>query len=222
MHTASVCLIESPSLPTLRLPKLSYTRRGLLALITLCASLCVFTGCTIADTKTAAQDIANAIPQVAPYIATAQAIVDSLDPTAAPLVDAGVLAVNTGLGIMQTALSNYAASPSATTWGAIVDAVTQTVNTNATTILNLAHVTNPDSRARALVVMGAIQTALLLILAIVQRVHDAVTSAKVKAAAQAAPLKISEYRQFLDKKQVETATGYPFLVAYHYEVSQGF
>jgi hypothetical protein len=180
------------------------------------------TGCTVQDQKTAAQDIANALPQLAPYIATAQGIVDTLDPAVAPLVDAGVAAVTAGSALIQAALTNYANSPSATTWGAIVDAVTQTLNQNATTILNLAHVTNPDSRARALVVMGAIQTALLLLLSIVQRVHDAVTSAKVKAAAAAVPMKVSEYRQYLDRNKVEQATGYSFNVAVAYETAQGF
>lgn len=220
MHTATLSDFLDFKLPTL--PELRTNCKRILVLLLCCAMTYVTVGCTAQDAKTAAQDIANALPQVQPYIATAAAIVDTLDPAVAPLVDAGVAAVTAGSALIQTALTDYANSPSTTTWGAIVDAVTQTINTNANTILNLSHVTNPDSRAKALLVMGAIQTALLLILSIVQRVHDAVTTAKVKAAAQAIPVKVSFYQQYLDKNQVETATGHSFNTAVAYETSQGF
>lgn len=218
MHTANA-FFPTFQLPTFRELRSNFTR--ILALALCCVMLYVTIGCTVESEKQAAQDIANALPQLTPYIVTAQSIIDTLDPAAAPLVDAGVIAINAGSALIQVALTNYANSPSATSWGAIVDAVTQTLNTNANTILNLAHISNPESRARALVVMGAIQTALLLLLSIIQRVHDAITSAKLKSAAAVANVKVAMYQQYLDKHQVATA-GYSFHSAVAYETAQGF
>jgi hypothetical protein len=220
MHTATVSDFLDFKLPTL--PELRINLKRIFALMLCCVMLYVTVGCTQADVKTAVQDIANAIPQVQPYITTAQAIIDSLDPAAAPIVDAAVGIVQTSLTELQVLLNAYAASPSTSAWQSIVDAVTTIVNTNATNLLSAAHIVNPDSRAKALLVLGGIQSGLLLLLSIIQRVKDAVTSLKLKAAAANASTKISEYRQYLDKQGIETATGYSFDRAVAFETSQGF
>jgi hypothetical protein len=202
--------------------KLNTNVKSCLALFACACVLVVTTGCSSLEVKNAVQDIANAIPQVQPYITSAQAIIDTLDPAAAPIVNAGVALVQTGLATLTLALNAYTASPSTTAWGAVVDAVTTLVTENSATILTATHIIDPVSRKEALIVMTALQTALLLIVSIVQRVHDAVTSSKLTAAANATPVKLSQLKDYLNHEQIESATGVPFTVAYNYEVSQGF
>lgn len=189
----------------------------------LCSAMMACTiGCTPTEVKTAVQEIANAIPTVQPYISSAAAIAETLDPAAALIITGATAAVQTSLTTLQALLQSYASSPSATVWGSIVDAVTSIVNGNATALLNAAKIVDPNSRAKAVAVLGALQAALLLVMSIAQRVKDAVTQAKLSAAAQVAPTKISMYQQYLPHKQIEEATGYSFATAVSYETSQGF
>lgn len=184
--------------------------------------MAVTVGCTSVDVKTAVQEMANAIPTIQPYIATAASIAEALDPGAQLIIGGATTAVQTSLTTLQALLQSYANSPSATVWGSIVDTVTALVNSNATVLLNAAHIVDPNSRAKAVMVLGALQAALLLVLSIVQRVHDVVTQAKLSAAAQVAPTKVSMYQQYLPHQQIEDATGYSFAAAVQYETSQGF
>lgn len=202
--------------------KLYLTARSAFAAV-LCSALfaCVI-GCTATDVKTAVQDMANAIPTIQPYIATAAAIAETLDPGAALIISGATSVVQTSLTELQVLLQSYASSPSATVWGSIVDAVTTIVNTNATALLNAAKIVDPNSRAKAVAVLGALQAALLLVMSIVQRVHDAVTQVKLTAAAKAATVKVSMYQQYLPHQQIEVATGASFADAVQYETSQGF
>lgn len=213
-------ILSLPVLPSF--PKFRRSLQSAIAVLLCAASMTVMTGCTSTEVKIAVQQIANSIPTVQPYIDTAAAVAVTLDPAAAPVILAATALVQASLTEIQALLNAYAQSPSATAWGSIVDAVNTIVNTNATALLNAAHIVDPTSRARAVQLLGALQTALLLIYAIIQKVHDAATQSTVKAQAQARTVKLSQIKDYLDKQQIETATGLPFVVAYNYEVSQGF
>jgi hypothetical protein len=208
--------------PLFHFPKLRTDLRASIALF-LCAVVLAFTtGCTQTQIKTAVQDIANNIPTVETYISTAAAVADTLDPAAALVITAANGLVQTSLTELQVLLNAYATSPSATTWGSIVDAVNTIVNTNANSLLNAVHIVDATSRARALEVLGALQTALLLVYSIIQRVSDKTTQTTVAAQAADRTVKLSQIKDYLDKKQIETATGYSFNMAFNYEVAQGF
>lgn len=204
------------------LRRINLNLRASLAAIA-CACLMVVTaGCTSAQVRTAVQDIANAIPNIQPYLVTAEAVAATLDPAAAPLITVATALVQTSLTELQVLLNAYLASPSPSAWGAIVDAINTIVNSNANALLDAAHIVDPLTRARAVAVMGAIQTALLLVYSIVQRVHDTSTQTQIKAQAAARTVKLSQIKDYLDKGQIETATGHSFAVAYQYETAQGF
>jgi hypothetical protein len=211
-------LLEAKSAPR----KLNTTMRSCIALVVACCILPFTTGCTNAEVKDAVAQIANAIPTVQPYIATASAVAQTLDPGAALLINGATTVVQTALTQLQVLLTAYAQSPSATAWGSIVDAINVIVNQNATALLDAAHIVDPASRARAVAVLGAVQTALLLIYAIVQRVHDATTQTQVKAQAATRAVKMSQIRDYLDRQQVERALGVSFDRALAYETAQGF
>lgn len=210
--------------PGMRNPfrRINLTLRSSIAALVCAGLMAVTVGCTSTDVKTAVQEMANAIPTVQPYLATAAAVAESLDPGAALIISGATAAVQTSLTTLQALLQSYANSPSATVWGSIVDTVTALVNTNAAVLLNAVHIVDPESRAKAVAVLGALQAALLLVMSIVQRVHDAVTQAKLAAAAQVTPTKVSMYQQYLPHQQIEQATGVSFDTAVAYETSHGF
>lgn len=210
--------------PSFRFPKFRFFTdlRASFALM-LCAMVLAFTtGCTQTQIKTAVQDISNSIPTVETYISTAAAVATTLDPGAALIITGANALVQTSLTELQVLLNAYAQSPSATAWASIVDAINTIVNTNAASLLNAVHIVDPTSRARALEVLGALQTALLLVYSIIQRVSDKTTQTTVTAQAQVRTVKLSQIKDYLDKQQIETATGESFTVAYNYEVSRGF
>lgn len=208
--------------PRIVLPRLSTKLRSSVALMTCALMLSFSTGCTQTEVKNAAATIANDIPTVETYISTAATVAATLEPGVGLIITGANAVVNTALTEIGVLLKAYADAPSPTTWGSIVEAVNTIVNTNASALLTAMQISDPASRARAIEVMGAIQTALLLLYTVIQNVTDSATKATVKAQAVARTVKLSQYKDALDKHQVEVATGHSFNVAYNYEVSLGF
>jgi hypothetical protein len=93
------------------------------------------------------------------------------------------------------------------------------LNANATSLLNAAHIIDPVSRGIAQASLGALQTALLLIAAILQRSQS---SAQVAATAASRTYKLRDIAPYLDKQKVQQATCVPLTTALHYEEAQGF
>lgn len=188
--------------------------------IALCACLlCVTTtGCTQKSIKQAVATIGADIPKVQPYITVAAGVAESLDPTASVIIIAANAAVQAGLSQISQLCAAYVAAPTDSTWQSIVAAVTSVVGANETALLNALKVVDEDSRAKAVSVIGAIQTTLLLIQTAVQAVQSQSQNAAMVAAQ---PMTVAQMAPYLDRVQVEQATGYSFASVVSYETAQG-
>jgi hypothetical protein len=185
-----------------------------LVLTTICLA-----GCSTQTTKQVVADIAAQIPLAQSVVTTTAAAAEGIDPAAALLIATAANTAQVGLAALQTLCTAYAQSQSATVLASIGDALNTLLNTNATALLNAAHIVDPASRAIAQASIGALQTALLLVSVIMQRAQS---TTQVAATAASRTYKLREVAPYLDRQQVQQATGMPFNTALSYEEAQGF
>ena len=88
-----------------------------------------------------------------------------------------------------------------------------------TGLLDAARITDPDTRQRATIALGAMQTALLLIDGIVQRAQ---TTQQVQTSAALRTFRLEQVRPYLDQQLVARETGYSFDQVMGYETQMGF
>jgi hypothetical protein len=185
-----------------------------LVLTTICLA-----GCSTQTTKQVVADIAAQIPLAQSVVTTTAAAAEGIDPAAALLIATAANTAQVGLAALQTLCTAYAQSQSATVLASIGDALNTLLNTNAAALLNAAHIVDPASRAIAQASIGALQTALLLVSVIMQRAQS---TTQVAATAASRTYKLREVAPYLDRQQVQQATGMPFNTALSYEEAQGF
>jgi hypothetical protein len=182
------------------------------------ASVC-FTGCSTETTKQVVADIAAQIPLAQAVVTTTAATAEGIDPAAALLIANAANTAQLGLAALQVLCNAYTQSPSATVLASITAALNMLLNTNATALLNAANIVDPASRAIAQASLGALQTALLLVSVIMQRAQS---TTQVAATAAARTYKLREVAPYLDRQQIQQATGLPFNTALSHEEAQGF
>jgi hypothetical protein len=182
------------------------------------ASVCL-TGCSVETTKQVVADIAAQIPLAQAVVTTTAATAEGIDPAAALLIANAANSAQVGLAALQVLCTAYAQSPSDTVLASITAALNTLLNTNATALLNAANIVDPASRAIAQASLGALQTALLLVSVIMQRAQS---TTQVAATAALRTYKLREVAPYLDRQQVQQATGRPFNIALSHEESQGF
>ena len=183
-----------------------------------CAMMTAMVGCTQAQVKQAAAEIGADIPKIQPYIVSAAALAATLDPVAAPIVTVVTATVQAGLTELAALCNSYAASPTDSVWQSIVATVNTLVNSGGNALLDAAKIVDPDSRAKALLVLGALQTALLLIDGVVQRTQS---KAQTTAMLSERTYRLQQIAPYLDRQQVAAETGYSFDAVMQYELNLG-
>ena len=180
------------------------------------------TGCTPAQqaqVKTVVAQIGAEIPKVLPMVQAATTAADLLLPGDALLVSGVSATVQAGLTELAALCNTYAASPSDSVWQSIQATISSLINSGAGALLDAAKITDPASRQTATAVLGALQTALLIIDSIVQ---NAQTKTQIKASASLRAVKLRQIEPYLDRSMVARETGHSFPVAYGYETALGF
>ncbi len=203
-------------------PGVSSTYASVVALVLCLSLLAGLTGCTSQQQKSIKQAvglIGAEIPKIQPLITAASATADLILPADALLITGVTATVQTGLTALASLCNQYAQNPTDSAWQSIVYMVEQLEQQGASAILNAAHINNPTSRAEAQAVLGALQTALLIIDGFVQQAR---TPAQNQAAAQARLIKLEQIAPWLDRPMVEQATGHSFGLVVRYETAQGF
>lgn len=196
--------------------------RRTVATVVLCALVIAMNACTAVSSKQVAQDMLNAIPVIQASIDTAATVAVGIDPLLLPAVTAALAIATPAANQIKILLAQYVASTSPTILGSINDVVTSVLNSSAASLLDAAKITDPQSRATAIRLIGAIQTAYLLFYAIYQKIQ---TKAQVKATANARAYKLRDIAPYLDdgaRQTVTARTGYSFHAALSYEMAQGF
>jgi hypothetical protein len=217
-------MTSTMTLPILRLPKFKLPRvfTTPLSAIALFMCACIITttvGCTAESTKQVVQDIANVLPTLRADIDIASQVAQTLDPAATLIIVPVTAAVDAGVTQLQLLCTAYAQSGDPTILASINTALNTYLNQNAAALLDAAKITDPQSRATALRIMGAIQTALQLIYGIYQKIQS---KAQVKATAEMRTYKLRDIAPYLDHVEVAQQTGHSFEVAMNYEMAQGF
>lgn len=204
------------------IPRIALTARAAIAAVCMASVMAVTQGCTNQDAKQVVQQIADAIPTVQADVNVAASIIATIDPAAAPIV-AGIVAIaGPALTQLRVLCNTYATTADPTVLGSINEALNTLLNTSATSLLDAAKIVDPVSRATALRILSAIQTALLLVYSIYQRVQ---TKAQVKATAALRTYKLSDVAALMnedDRTMVVQQTGRSFDTALQYELAQGF
>jgi len=217
MELVPVRSFALPSFNRGRIRRWSTDLRASVATLVL-AAVCL-AGCSTGSTKQVVAEIAAQIPLAQSVVTTTAAAAEGIDPAAALLIATAANTAQIGLAALQTLCTAYAQSQSATVLASIAAALNTLLNTNATALLNAAHIVDPASRAIAQASIGALQTALLLVSVIMQRAQS---TTQVAATATSRTYKLREVAPYLDHQQVQQATGLPFNTALSYEEAQGF
>jgi len=180
------------------------------------------TGCTPAqqqDAKAIVAKVAAYEPSLVTAVDTLASTVALFVPTDAALITASQAIFDASAAQLQTLCAAYAATPTASTLATIESVLTTLLNTNAAQFLAAAHISNPASVATAKLAIGGVRTILLLMDAALQGTQ---TAAQTAASQQARLMKLHDFVPYLDKHQVEQATGVPFRVAVGFEEARGF
>jgi hypothetical protein len=177
------------------------------------------TGCTTENSKQVVSQIAAQIPIAQSFVTAAAGAAAGIDPPAALLISTTAATVQTGLAELKVLCDAYAQSQSPTALASINEALNKVLNTNAAALLDAAHVFDPVSRGIALASLGALQTALQIVYAILQKIQ---TRAQVKATAALRTYRLCDVAPYLEAKQVREATGLSLDSALRYEEAQGF
>ncbi len=176
-------------------------------------------GCNTPSAKQTIADIASQIPIAQAVVTTAAAAAQTIDPTDATLITNATTEAQSSLAQLQVLCAAYVQAPSTSGLAVISSILNSLLNDNAAALLNAAHILNPNSRNIAQATLGAVQTALLLIAAILQKSQ---TASQVATTAALRTYKLTDVAPFLDHRQIEQATGVPFATALHYQQAEGF
>jgi hypothetical protein len=206
-----------PSFNLDRIRRWSTDLRASVATLVL-AAVCL-AGCSTETTKQVVADIAAQIPLAQAVVTTTAATAEGIDPAASLLIATAANTAQVGLAQLQALCTAYAQSQNTTVLASITAALNTLLNTNATALLNAANIVDPSSRAIAQASLGALQTALLLVSVIMQRAQS---TTQVAATAASRTYKLREVAPYLDRQQVQQATGLPFNTALSHEEAQGF
>jgi hypothetical protein len=213
--------VQSLTLQSFVLPRLwrriATDLRASVATVVLIA-ICL-AGCNTESTRQVVAEIAAQIPVAQTVVTTAAAAAEGIDPAAALLIATTANTVQVALAALQTLCTAYAQSQDASVLASIAAAINALLNSNATALLDAAHLTDPTSRGIALMAIGTLHTALLLISVILQKSQSA---SQITATAASRTYKLRDVAPYLDRNQVEQATGMHFDTALRYEEAQGF
>ncbi len=185
---------------------------AIIALV-LCFTL---TGCTVKQQQNAKAVVAK----IASYEPELQTVVDTLGSTLAVFLpgDAALIGVllpafDADAQLLQAALNDYTATPNNGTLLSLNTALQKVLADNADQFLAAAKISNPVSVASAKLAIGAVRTILLLMDGALQTVLPATI---IHVNMQARTLKLRDVAPWLDKHEIQVATGYPasWVIAY--------
>jgi hypothetical protein len=184
----------------------------------LLATVCL-SGCNTESTKRVVAEIAVQIPLAQAVVTTAAATAQGIDPAAALLIATAATAAQLSLAQLQILCNAYAQTQSPEILASIGTALNTLLNTNATALLDAAHIIDPASRVIAQASLGALQTGLLLISVILQRSQS---PTQIAATVAMRTYKLSDVAPYLNRESVQQATGIPFNIALQYQEAAGF
>lgn len=184
-------------------------------------------GCTASEVNGVVTKIAAEIPTVISLAREALTIYEAVgtSSTETASVTAKVTTINTDLSQLQTLTDDYlAASSSAakTTAWSNIDALVDTLATDADTVLATASVKNSDSKAAGVVVLASLDAAVHILDAYVSSTQSTST-VDAKLAKRTIKLRqVSALWSPQDQQRVADVAGVPYDVALRYAEARGF
>ena len=160
-------------------------------------------GCSQVDAVKAANTIHAYLPVVMGLAADAAAVAETLDPSAAPIVQTVSAKVQADLQTLEAVSGAYAASPTADGWASVGAAVDSLVNEADHGLLAALAIKDPASQAKAKAALSALDAA-------VHVLDGYLTAARGPAQTQSATLRarpVARYWTRQDWQRVEVAFG---------------
>ncbi len=188
-----------------------------------CGLMLPTTGCTQSQVSAVVTKIAAFIPSIESANSAVAAVVSAIDPAIAVPVLGVTTIVNTALAEVKTLCANYAATPNATIWQAIVSTWDGLIVNGDGALLQAAQIKDANSKNLATIAIGSLDALLHVVDGWISSTQ---TKAQVQARAQARQIKLDavvRYWSQQDKDRVAHELGTTdFNTAYREATAAGF
>lgn len=181
---------------------------NLMACVAMAVMLCVMimtTGCTPAQKQTTMQIAVSVnahLPSVVAAADTVAAVVASLDPASALIIQPADVAFDTLAKTVQALLTSYIANPTASVLQQIQTAINTLESTVNTAVLAAAGIKNSSSQALALAALKGLLTVVTIVFALISQTE---TVAMLKQLRDTNTIHLALMRPYMDKVVLDQA-----------------